>query len=465
MARNKDLGATAEFKIKRQNKTGLKLWQKIIIGISATILTLVVIAILALGITLWYWQNHDVGDTIDEGDTESELLLPPPDVDSETDETDDDVPSYTRKKETYTFLILGSDRAKWLTDVIMIATYDTVNQKFALMQIPRDTYVMVSSKLYLDDDGNITYDNFDGNGDYGCKINSVVWHGGSLAGKELTRIATLARDTEKDSELKKICEDSFLNLTSDELESYINSNGKEKNNLEYNIKLKFGIKYLTALLARSFGTPVDFYAQLNLDGFVNIVNAIGGVDVYIQEDMDYEDVLQNPPLKIHLKKGMQHLDGKKAEQFIRFRYGYAAADIARIDAQKIFMTAFIKKVFSLEGIANIDKLIAEITSNLTTNLSISDIGFFATQAFELDFENIVMLTLPGWSLYVDGVSYYTVDKEVMISDINTHLNKYTEPLTEEYFCAIEAGPGTSYTTPPLTAEEIQNEQPDLGFMY
>ena len=90
-----------------------------------------------------------------------------------------------------------------------------------------------------------------------------------------------------------------------------------------------GIVYI---LARSFGTPIDFYAQLNLDGFVNIVNAIGGVDVYIQEDMDYEDPLQNPPLKIHLKKGMQHLDGKKAEQFIRFRYGYAAADIARIDA-------------------------------------------------------------------------------------------------------------------------------------
>ena len=181
--------------------------------------------------------------------------------------------------------------------------------------------------------------------------------------------------------------------------------------------------------------------------------------------MDYEDPLQNPPLKIHLKKGMQHLDGKKAEQFIRFRYGYAAADIARIDAQKIFMTAFIKKVVSLEGIANIDKLITEVISNLTTNLSITDTGFFGTQVFELDFNNIVMLTLPGWPLYVDGVSYYSVDKDSMMQTVNDYLNKYTEPLTEEYFCAIEAGPGTNYTTPPLTAEEIQNEQPDLGFMY
>lgn len=465
MAKKKNLGATAEFRIRRKKKNGLKLWQKFIIGLCGTVLSLIVIAVIVLGGAIWYFQNHDVTSSIDEGDTESELLLPPPDVSDDNDELDNDVPSYKRKEDTYTFLILGSDRAKWLTDVIMIATYDTVNQKFAIMQIPRDTYVMVNSKLLTDEDGNITYDNFDGKGDYGCKLNSVVWHGGSLAGKELARIASLARDTDKDSELDKICEESFLNLTTEELKSYLNSNGKEKNNLEYNIKLKFGIKYLTALLARSFGTPIDFYAQLNLDGFVNIVNAIGGVDVYIQEDMDYEDPLQDPPLKIHLKKGMQHLDGKKAEQFIRFRYGYAAADIARIDAQKIFMTAFIKKVVSLEGIANIDKLITEVISNLTTNLSITDTGFFGTQVFELDFNNIVMLTLPGWPLYVDGVSYYSVDKDSMMQTVNDYLNKYTEPLTEEYFCAIEAGPGTNYTTPPLTAEEIQNEQPDLGFMY
>jgi len=465
MAKKKDLGATAEFKMKRQKQTKLKLWHKIIIGISIAVLSLIVIVILAAGITYLVLNNSNVEESIDSNITENELLAPPPESD-ELVNTDDEtgISEYIRKDKTYTFLIVGCDRAKWLTDVMMIATYDTVNQKFAIMQIPRDTYVMVNNKLIVDEEGNITYENFDGVGDYGCKINSVVWHGGNLAGIELERIKKLAKDADGD-EFKKICEESFLNITPSELRAYMGASGKEKTSMEYDIKLKFGIKYLTALLARSFGTPVDFYAQLNLDGFVNIVDAIGGVDVYIQEDMDYEDIYQNPPLKIHLKKGMQHLDGKKAEQFIRFRYGYAAADIARIDAQKIFMTAFIKKVFSLEGIANMEKLITEVTANLETNMTLGNAGYFATEALGIDFNNIVMLTLPGWSLYVDGVSYYTIDKDVMIQTVNEYLNKYTEPLTEEYFCAIEAGPGTNYTTPPMTAEDIENEQPDLGFMY
>ena len=53
----------------------------------------------------------------------------------------------------------------------------------------------------------------------------------------------------------------------------------------------------------------------------------------------------------------------------------------------------------------------------------------------------------------------------MIQYVNEYLNKYTTPLTEEFFCATEAGSGTNYSTPPLTAEDIENDQPDLGFVY
>lgn len=458
MAKKRDLGATAEFKIKRQKKKKMKLWQKILLGFSAVVVSLIVIAVVAVAGIWCYLQSVNPSDRL--GNETVNELLP---NESFTPDASDSNGQYKRKDRTYSFLIIGCDRAQWLTDVMMIATYDAKNQKFALMQIPRDTYVMVNSSLILDEDGNITYENFDGPGDYGCKINSVMWHGGALAERELERITALAKNAESNSELVQICKDSFLDISLVELKTYMNSSWKAKNDMKYEIKLEFGIKYLTALIARSFGTPIDFYAQLNLDGFVNIVDAIGGVDVYIQEDMNYDDPVQN--LHIHLKKGMQHLDGNKAEQFIRFRHGYAAADIARIDAQKIFMTAFIKKMFSFQGIANIDKLINEVTENLTTNITFEDAGYFLTQALGLNLDGVVMLTLPGWALYVDGVSYYTIDKDVLISNVNDYLNKYTEPLAEEYFCAIEAGPGTSYTTPPLTAEEIQEKQPDLGFMY
>ena len=470
MAKRNNLSDTNEFRIKRRKQKKMKIWQKILLGLGSTVLTLIIIVVVILAGAVLYLQNAK--PDVDTDETVNELLLPniPADNvslfpgDGVTSSSSGMHSSYERKEKTYTFLVLGSDRAQWLTDVMMIATYDVANGSLAIMQIPRDTYVMVNSNLILDEHGNITYENFDGKGDYSCKINSVVWHGGSLASTELKRITKIARDAD-DNDIKTLCNESFLNISFETLKEYLSATGDKRTQMEYNIKLDFGIKYLTALLARSFGTPVDFYAHLNLDGFVNIVNAIGGVDVYIQEDMHYEDILQDPPLKIHLNKGMQHLDGKKAEQFIRFRYGYAAADIARIDAQKIFMTAFLKKLLSFEGVANIDKLISEVSKNLTTNIEFDDAGFFATNALGLDFNKIVMLTMPGWSLYIDGGSYYSVDKDMLIQYVNEYLNKYTTPLTEEFFCATEAGPGTNYTTPPLTAEDIENDQPDLGFMY
>ena len=235
----------------------------------------------------------------------------------------------------------------------------------------------------------------------------------------------------------------------------------QKKNIKYKIKKEFGMKYLTALFARAFGTPIDFYVELNLDGFVNVVDAIGGVDVYIQSDMDYDDPYQD--LHIHLKKGQNHLDGKKAEQFIRFRSGYAAADIARIDAQKIFMTAFIKKVFSFDGVMNMSRLIEEVSKNLNSNLSVADAVHFATTALELDFSKIVMLTIPGTADYLNGVSYYFVNKDAHIQTVNTYLNKYTAPIGEEYFCIPEFD-FSDTSTPPLTVEDISGKQPNLGWL-
>lgn len=377
------------------------------------------------------------------------------------DDTGTPVPASTLRDSRYNFLAVGCDRKEWLSDVIMLATYDVKEKSVAIMQIPRDTYVTVTKKLQLDENGSITSANFDGKSGYGCKINAVLGHGGGFAGTELKRIAGLAADASA-SELETICKESFLDIDSKTLKSYMNASGSEKSDLEYKLKLKFAIKYLSALLYHCYGIPTDFYAQVNLDGFVNIVDAVGGVDVYVQEDMNYDDPYQD--LHIHIKAGNQHLDGKAAEGFIRFRYGYAAADIARIDAQKIFMTAFIKKIMSIDGIKNLNELVKEVSANLNTNISLSDILYFATNALDLDLSKVVMLTMPGSPQYINKVSYYLVNKQALLEYVNTYLNKYTEPLTEDDLIIVQS---TSKNTSrdPLSATDITEEQPDLGFLH
>jgi LCP family protein required for cell wall assembly len=71
------------------------------------------------------------------------------------------------------------------------------------------------------------------------------------------------------------------------------------------------------------GIPIDYWVKVDMNGFQAIVDAVGGVDVVIDHDLDYEDPTDTPPLIIHLKKGAQRLNGEDALRL--GAYGTAAA--------------------------------------------------------------------------------------------------------------------------------------------
>ena len=72
--------------------------------------------------------------------------------------------------------------------------------------------------------------------------------------------------------------------------------------------------------------------------------------------------------------------------------------------------------------------------------------------------------MPGKSTYIDGISYYGIHKASLMEYVNTYLSKFNEPIGEEYFYAVEVAKGND-SPPPLTAEDITENQPDLGFMH
>jgi LCP family protein required for cell wall assembly len=448
---NKKFGATAEFKLKRdKKKKPLRGFQKFLI-IFASVIGVLLLA----GLLIFSYYKYIRKPTPSPVNRPNAL--------NTYDDTQND--SYG-KQSKYSFLMLGCDKRNWLSDVIMIATYDVAEKQIALIQIPRDTYVTVSNKLILKDNEKENYrvisnENFNSQNGAEMKINTVLSFAGTFAENELGNLVALAKKA-SDGDIAKLCSDTFLDIDGATLKQYMSAKGNEKANVEYEIKMNFAIKYLSSLLSSSFGIPLDFYAQVNVDGFDNIVDAIGGVDIYVQHDMDYADPMQN--LHIHIKKGYQHMDGKTAEGFVRFRYGYATADIARTDAQKIFMTAFIKKAISLEGIMNLNNLITEIRSNLNTNVSFEDAMYFATNALDVDLSSITMFTCPGTSLYQNGVSYYTVNKTAVLEMINEYLNKYETPLTEDALSIIELSDSLPYGNDTFTASDIDDNQPHLGFV-
>ena len=89
-------------------------------------------------------------------------------------------------------------------------------------------------------------------------------------------------------------------------------------------------------IANLLRIPIHYYALANWQGFIEIINLIGGVDLYVDKDMRYEDPYAK--LKIDIKHGYQHLDGEKSGQYVRFRSD-ELGDIGRVQRQQKFLKA------------------------------------------------------------------------------------------------------------------------------
>jgi LCP family protein required for cell wall assembly len=159
---------------------------------------------------------------------------------------------------------------------------------------------------------------------------------------------------------------------------------------------------------------VDYYLTLNFKGFKKIIDILGGVEIEVPIDMNYDDPVQN--LHINLKKGKQILDGEKAEQFVRYRkgnqngQGYKDGDIGRIEAQQMFVKEFIRQKLKLKYILKADSIFYTIKKNMRTNIEIKDMNNILNSIKNLDTKELKTYTLPGDSLYIDNQWYYVYNR-------------------------------------------------------
>ena len=196
-----------------------------------------------------------------------------------------------------------------------------------------------------------------------------------------------------------------------------------------------GISQTRTEVSRLLGIPVDYYVTVDLRAFVELVDAIDGVDFDIPVDMDYDDPEQD--LHIHFKKGPRHLTGQQALEVVRWRQnndgtGYATADIGRIGTQQAFLTAVAKQTLQ---VSNLDKIpeMAEIFAKwVETDLKLSNLIWIGEQALSMGSDSIAFHTLPGDGAgYYKGGSYYVLDPEGVLELIDTYFNPYRRPLTRE----------------------------------
>lgn len=140
------------------------------------------------------------------------------------------------------------------------------------------------------------------------------------------------------------------------------------------------------------GIRIDRYIRINVFGVEKLVDALGGVDIYVPHDMKYQDDSQH--LYINLSQGQQLLNGEQALQFLRFRND-KLGDIGRIQRQQILMRSLIDQKLNLNTVSSLPKLLSVLKEHIDTNLSIEEIAALVGFAAQIEHSDVEMLMVPG----------------------------------------------------------------------
>jgi len=223
------------------------------------------------------------------------------------------------------------------------------------------------------------------------------------------------------------------------LNSVYNRSGGKKDHEAAATALKNEVGELT-------GVYPNFDVLIQWDAFGELVDAIDGVDFDVPRNMKYNDPTQN--LHINQAAGYRHLTGDDAMQVIRWRHnndgtGYINGDLGRVETQQALMKAIIEKCLDPTVLlSNLPEYISIFQKNVDTNLSVSDMTYFAKSAISgLNMDNVAFATMPC------KASGYRVRpaKEELLELINAYFNPYVEPLRLDELTVAD-GAASSYVT-------------------
>jgi LCP family protein required for cell wall assembly len=226
----------------------------------------------------------------------------------------------------------GDDYRYGLADVIRIVRVDFITPKVSVLSMPRDLWVELPPDIGRDEDNLITH----------SKLNQSYFYGGPGMG--------------------------YYDGPSD------------------------GPGLLARTLDLNFGLTVDHYGAVNMQTFAKIVDAVGGIDLYLPYDVDGRPIDEKTADMGYFNAGQQHFSGDEALRFARIRKKYN--DFTRMDHQNMVLCALKEKITSPSVLPKIPRIIQAFQGSVLTDLSPEQLGQLACLAPKLKRENLLFTSLP-----------------------------------------------------------------------
>ena len=205
-----------------------------------------------------------------------------------------------------------------------------------------------------------------------------------------------------------------------------------------------GVELLKTTVENYLKEPILYYVVVNYDNFPKLVDAFGGVDIDVKKRMRYVDRAGH--LDINFQPGMQHMDGKNALLYVRFRKD-AQGDIGRVQRQQQFIKALLKKAYSPAIITHFPSIVSSALEVFQTNMPINlatALAGFAVSEFKR--ENIYMSTLYGEADIIDGLSFWIGDPAYGKRFINATLSDLQNGSKELGESGVAAGYTKGYSS-------------------
>lgn len=209
-----------------------------------------------------------------------------------------------------------------------------------------------------------------------------------------------------------------------------------------------GPEYAVKAVENLMKVKVDYYVQMDFNGFKDIIDTLGGVTIDVPHKM------YKPSEDIDLKPGKQKLNGRDALAFVRYR-DYVNGDIDRTVMQQTFMKALADEVLQAKTITKLPKLVKQANQYVTTNMGIKDMLRIASWAPGFTSESVVTQTLPG-SFYDVRDENGTLINSYWVAD-KSSLNGLIDNLMAGKTIAVVQGV-QQIQTPPKKVEDDQEDK-------
>jgi len=219
-----------------------------------------------------------------------------------------------------------------------------------------------------------------------------------------------------------------------------------------------GVSMTRSTLENLLGVTIDNYMLVDFQGFSDVVDALGGVDV------DVDQRMYKPSENIDLQPGPQTLDGYGALAYCRYR-DYADGDLGRIQHQQNFIRLLMDKLFSSSSVTKIPELVRILFKYVETDLNIKDCIEIGTYALQADMDQLNTYTVPGENKWLMEYSMWLSYQIILESELNSIL---TEILGDDvpFTTHVVTDNGTGRYSLPSDVEEpsehADEEQPDVA---